>query len=190
MILKTSNILLDENLNAEILDDCSKNRKESSEHTRTKRVVGTYGYMAPEYAFNGKFSAKSDVFSLGVVILEIVSGKKNRGFNHPSCYQNLLEQAWLLWKENRAFELMDPCYKSCYVEWQVKRCIQVGLLCVQNAADERPLMPSVVLMLSTEDTALPQPKKPGFFLCFSHRDTTGNEECRSGSMTVTDVEPR
>ncbi|KAH6834508.1 S-locus lectin protein kinase family protein [Perilla frutescens var. hirtella] len=58
----------------------------------TKRVVGTYGYMAPEYAFDGKFSVKSDIFSMGVVILEIVSGKKNRGFNHP-CYQNLLEQA-------------------------------------------------------------------------------------------------
>ena len=50
------------------------------------------GYMAPEYAFDGKFSVKSDVFSLGVVILEIVSGKKNRGFKHPCCYQNLLEQ--------------------------------------------------------------------------------------------------
>lgn len=59
---------------------------------------------------------------------------------------------------------MDECYKSSVVESQVKRCIQVGLLCVQNGADDRPLMQSVVLMLSSGDTVLPQPKKPGFFL--------------------------
>ena len=50
------------------------------------------GYMAPEYAYQGKFSTKSDIFSLGVVILEIVTGKQNRSYNHPSCLQNLLEQ--------------------------------------------------------------------------------------------------
>ncbi|KAH6795542.1 hypothetical protein C2S51_036528 [Perilla frutescens var. frutescens] len=193
--LKTSNILLDENLNAKISDFGLARMFEGDQTTaRTKRVVGTYGYMSPEYAFDGKFSVKSDVFSLGVVILEIVSGKKNRGFKHPSCYQNLLEQAWLLWKENREFELMDPCYNSLYVEWQVKRCIQVGLLCVQNAADERPMMPSVVLMLSSEDTVLPQPRKPGYFLnsssSFSQRDTSGSEESRTGSITVTEVEAR
>lgn len=91
--LKTSNILLDEDLNAKISDFGLARMFEGDQTTaRTKRVVGTYGYMAPEYAFDGKFSIKSDVFSLGVVILEIVSGKKNTGFKHPSCYQNLLEQ--------------------------------------------------------------------------------------------------
>ncbi|XP_047947759.1 G-type lectin S-receptor-like serine/threonine-protein kinase At4g27290 isoform X2 [Salvia hispanica] len=196
--LKTSNILLDENLNAKISDFGLARMFEGDQvMARTKRVVGTYGYMAPEYAFDGKFSVKSDVFSLGVVILEIVSGKKNRGFKHPCCYQNLLEQAWLLWKENRELELMDPCYSSSCVEWQVKRCIQVGLLCVQNAAEERPMMPSVVVMLSCEDTVLAEPKKPGFFLntspSFSERNTSGSEEGRSrsaSSMTITEVEGR
>ncbi|KAH6761494.1 hypothetical protein C2S52_018927 [Perilla frutescens var. hirtella] len=191
--LKTSNILLDENLDAKISDFGLARMFEGNQTAAsTKRVVGTYGYMAPEYVFDGKFSVKSDVFSLGVIILEIVAGKKKRSFKHP--YQNPLEQAWLLWKEDRELELMDPCYSSWYVEWQVKRCIQVGLLCVQNSADERPMMPYVVLMLSTEEAVLPQPKKPGFFLhhssSFPHEDAAGKHEPRSGSMTISEVEAR
>ncbi|PIM97968.1 Serine/threonine protein kinase/TGF-beta stimulated factor [Handroanthus impetiginosus] len=85
--LKTSNILLDENLNAKISDfGLARMFKGDQTASRTKRVMGTYGYMAPEYAFDGKFSIKSDVFSMGVVMLEMVSGKKNKG-----C-QNLLKQ--------------------------------------------------------------------------------------------------
>ncbi|XP_057796170.1 G-type lectin S-receptor-like serine/threonine-protein kinase At4g27290 isoform X2 [Salvia miltiorrhiza] len=194
--LKTSNILLDEKLDAKISDFGLARMFEGDQTmARTKRVVGTYGYMAPEYAFQGKFSVKSDVFSLGVVILEIVSGKKNRGFKHPSCYQNLLEQAWLLWMENRELELMDPCYSNSCVDAQVKRCIQVGLLCVQNAGDDRPMMPSVLLMLSSEDTVLGQPKKPGFFLnsspTFSERNASASsEESTTASITITEVQGR
>ncbi|EYU30747.1 hypothetical protein MIMGU_mgv1a025084mg, partial [Erythranthe guttata] len=162
--LKTSNILLDEGLNAKISDFGLARMLEGDETTsRTKRIVGTYGYMAPEYAFDGKFSIKSDVYSMGVVILEIVSGKRNRGFKIPAYYSNLLEQAFLLWKENRELELMDPCYKDSFDESQVKRCIQVGLLCVQKQAQERPVMPTVLLMLSTDDTKFPPPNEPGFF---------------------------
>ncbi|KAH6836400.1 hypothetical protein C2S53_015494 [Perilla frutescens var. hirtella] len=187
--LKTSNILLDESLNAKISDfGLARMFQGNQTMASTKRVVGTYGYMAPEYAFDGKFSVKSDIFSMGVVILEIVSGKKNRGFNHP-CYQNLLEQVWLLWKEGREMELMDPCYNSSYVEWQVKRCIKVGLLCVQNSADERPMMPSVVLMLSSEDTALPEPKKPGFLL-HSSSCRPSQIYASGNSVTITEVEGR
>ncbi|KAH6763613.1 hypothetical protein C2S51_000165 [Perilla frutescens var. frutescens] len=192
--LKTSNILLDENLNAKISDFGLARMFEGDQTAAsTKRVVGTYGYMAPEYVFDGKFSVQSDIFSLGVIILEIVGGKKNRGFKHP--YQNLLEQAWLLWKEHRELELMDPSYNNSYIEWQVKRCVQVGLLCVQNEADERPLMPSVVLMLSTEGAVLAQPKKPGFFLHSSsnssHKDaSSGASDSRSGSISITEIEAR
>ncbi|KAK6229557.1 hypothetical protein SCA6_018508 [Theobroma cacao] len=65
------------------------------------------GYMSPEYAFDGLFSMKSDVFSFGVLVLEIVAGKRNRGFSHPEHDHNLLGHAWRLWMEERPLELID-----------------------------------------------------------------------------------
>ncbi|KAH7857163.1 hypothetical protein Vadar_009738 [Vaccinium darrowii] len=75
---------------------------------KTKRVVGTYGYMAPEYAFDGIFSTKSDIFSFGVIVLEIISGKRNRKFHHVDHDLNLLGHAWKLWIDGKASELIDP----------------------------------------------------------------------------------
>ncbi|KAG6421311.1 hypothetical protein SASPL_117862 [Salvia splendens] len=105
-------------------------------------------------------SMKSDIFSLGVVVLEIISGKKNRGYEHTDHYLNLLGHAWLLWKENKIIELMDECLKNTFAGSEVKRCMQVGLLCVQKFADDRPTMPSVFSMLASDGAVLPEPKEP------------------------------
>lgn len=107
---------------------------------------------------------KSDVFSFGVILLKIISGRKNRGFHHPDHDHSLLGHAWLLWNNDKGLELIDRCLEDSYIEFEVLRCIQVGLLCVQKLPKDRLAMPSVLLMLSTEGVALPQPKEPGFFI--------------------------
>ncbi|CAA0840351.1 G-type lectin S-receptor-like serine/threonine-protein kinase [Striga hermonthica] len=192
--LKTSNILLDGSFSSKISDfGIARSFGEDQLLAKTKRVVGTYGYMAPEYAFDGKFSVKSDVFSLGVVLLEIVSGKKNRAIDGDH-YYSLLGHAWLLWKEDRSLELMDESLNDTCIETEVKRCIQVGLLCVQKFAEDRPTMSSVIFMLSTDGTILPEPNEPGFFI---HPSSSPVRNCTPPcaistrmTMTITDLEAR
>ncbi|XP_056172872.1 G-type lectin S-receptor-like serine/threonine-protein kinase At4g27290 isoform X2 [Syzygium oleosum] len=163
--LKTSNILLDANLNPKISDfGLARIFRGDEKEARTKRIIGTFGYMCPEYAIDGKFSVKSDVFSFGVLLLETVSGKRNRGFCHQCHHHNLLGHAWLLWNEGRALELTDDSLADSCIEFQVERSIQVGLLCVQKFPADRPTMSSVVFMLANQEAILPQPKQPGFYM--------------------------
>jgi serine/threonine protein kinase len=152
------------------------------------------GYMAPEYAMDGVFSVKSDVFSFGVIVLEIISGKRNRGVYSYSSHLNLLARAWSSWSEGNSLDLVDKTLNGSFNQEEVLKCLKVGLLCVQENPDDRPLMSQVLLMLASADaTSLPDPRKPGFVARRAATEDTSSSrpDCSFvDSMTITMIEGR
>ncbi|RZC64769.1 hypothetical protein C5167_008449 [Papaver somniferum] len=161
--LKASNVLLGEDMVPKI-SDFGMVRMVNQNQVSTKRICGTFGYMAPEYAMHGKFSAKSDVFSFGVLILEILCGKRSNSFGGFDGAKNVLSYAWGLWEEGKSVELLEPSLRDCYSPNEVMRCIQIGLLCAQKDVANRPTMAWIIHMLNNHCVILPSPLAPSTFV--------------------------
>ncbi|XP_043698084.1 cold-responsive protein kinase 1-like isoform X2 [Telopea speciosissima] len=198
--IKASNILLDKDFAPKIGDfGLAKLFPENITHIST-RIAGTNGYLAPEYAMRGRLTKKADVYSFGVLMLEIISGRSSTKVTWGGTHKLLLEWTWQLYEEGKLLELVDPELGE-YSGEEVLRYIKVALFCTQAAAGRRPTMTQVVDMLSrhirlNEKELTP----PGLFQesgglsgtlpSSSKASIDSTTQLQSSVFTITEVTPR
>ncbi|KAE8714959.1 LRR receptor-like serine/threonine-protein kinase [Hibiscus syriacus] len=197
--IKSSNILLDKDFNPKIGDfGLAKLFPDNITHIST-RIAGTTGYLAPEYALGGQLTMKADVYSFGVLVLEIISGRSSSKTDWGGTGMLLLEWAWQLHEEGKLLELVDPELGE-FPDEEVLRYMKVAFFCTQAAANRRPLMSQVIKMLGRNvrlnDKEL---MAPGFFQdgvassskkSIESSATSTSIQMSSVPVTITDVTPR
>ncbi|CAI9088781.1 OLC1v1023205C1 [Oldenlandia corymbosa var. corymbosa] len=160
--IKASNILLDKDLSPKISDfGLAKLFPSHLTHVST-RVAGTLGYLAPEYAIRGQVTRKADVYSFGVLLMEIVSGRCHTNRRLPVGEQHLLERVWTLYEKGELLQLVDMDLEDDFDVDEASRYLKVGILCTQDEPKKRPTMSTVVQLLSgvldLDDKQLSKPR--------------------------------
>lgn len=199
--IKSSNILLDHNLNPKIADfGLARFFAENITHLTT-RVAGTLGYLAPEYAINGQLTERADVYSFGLVALEIVSGRKVIDYRLELDKQHLLEWTWALYERQQQVQIADAKLRNTGMVngGEVSRVVHVALLCTQTRAQARPTMSQVHTMLCSQSDILELPTKPTI-VSPNHEQSSTSRSVRNSSDRpqtaafngdpISEVEPR
>ncbi|KAI3805547.1 hypothetical protein L1987_28029 [Smallanthus sonchifolius] len=161
--IKASNILLDDKFQPRIGDFGLARFFPEDQAYLSTTFAGTLGYTAPEYAIRGQLSEKADIYSFGVLVLEIISCRKNTNLNLPLEMQYLPEYAWKLYERSKMIDLVDPRMRNAgFIEKDVMQTIHVALLCLQAQANIRPPMSEIVAMLTWKVEMVKSPSKPTF----------------------------
>ncbi|KAL3535442.1 hypothetical protein ACH5RR_003903 [Cinchona calisaya] len=161
--IKASNILLDDKFQPRIGDFGLARFFPEDQAYLSTTFAGTLGYTAPEYAIRGELSEKADIYSFGVLVLEIISFRKNTDLTLPSEKQYLPEYAWKLYEKSKLMDLVDPqLRKDGVVERDILQVVHVTLLCLQPHANLRPPMSEIVAKLTCKVELNETPIRPAF----------------------------